>query len=146
MIFPIEKRANKERKSCLMYYRLDIVSFFNYEQASPLLNTIWCSLIWLRTRYTNKSDKIRTCDSMRRLASLNSIPPTWWSFLLFWGKLKFPCCYTNYSIQHVLGPAAKFHFWIVAIHHKHSAESLFILWKSNWHLIFLKNKHLSSLR
>ena len=42
---------------------------------------------------SNKSDWNRTGDLMGRLVSLNSIPPTWRSFVVFF--------YSNYSVRSI---------------------------------------------
>ena len=92
----------------------------------------------------NESDKIRTGDSMDRLASLNSIPPTWRSFVLLSRKFKFLGCYTNNSIRYV-GPAEIFPSFLSCCDLE--TECLSILWKSNWYYVFniSNNKFNSSL-
>ena len=122
LIFPIGKKGQSGKK--ILFYVLQIYDFplfllqlstnTSYE---PLRHQLVCSSIWLPE--SNKSDRNQTGDSMRRLASLNSIPPTWRSFVLF---------YSNYSVRSKQQNLPLFHFWVVAIYgHRASHDSLTML-------------------
>ena len=74
----------KETSVFFAYYKfmiffLQLLTNISYKPYLILHNQLLCSPIWLPE--SNKSDRNRTGDSMSRLASLNSIPPTWQSFV-----------------------------------------------------------------
>ena len=92
LIFPVGKKRPIRKKNSVLFttslrFSFFFFFFYNYQQNisykpySILRHQLLCLPIWLPE--SNKSDRNRTGDSMGRLASLNSIPPTCRSFVLF---------------------------------------------------------------
>ena len=85
LIFPVGKKGQLGKKilfHVLQVFRLSQLSTnISYKPYLVLRHQLLCSLTWLPE--SNKSDRNRTGDSIGHLASLNSIPPTWRSFVYF---------------------------------------------------------------
>ena len=84
-IFPVGKKGQLGKK--ILFYVLQVYDFpffqlstkISYKPYLILRHQLLCLPIWLRE--SNKSDRNRTGDSMGHLASLNTIPSTWTSFI-----------------------------------------------------------------